>query len=168
MIDRKDDNEADTRSDPGVYFEWFRNSPEYSKCFISFKSDKKIVDEGHNEMRDLFEEMEIARQALLEFSKKNYILKYNPSNYGAENPIREYLELLEEHKSHPDRFNDVIAYDLTRYSYHQKAAKFLTNKYNIPENITEGMVQLMAIEKGLEDFDEAQVNRVEKLRNTLV
>ena len=119
-------------------------------------------------MRDLFEEMEIARQALLEFSKKNYILKYNPSNYGAENPIHEYLELLEEHKSHPDRFDEVTAYDELRYSYHQKAAKFLTSKYNIPENITEGMVQLMAIEKGLENYDAAQENRVEKLRKTLI
>lgn len=167
MVDRKE-NEANQNSDPAAYFHEFRKSPEYSKRFTSFKSDKKIVDELPDEMRDLFEKMEIARQALLEFSKSSYLLKYNSVNYCVNNPIHEYLELLEEHKSHPDRFDDVLAYDDLRYSYHQKAATFLTSKYNIPEKITEGMIQLMAIEKNLEDYDVAQENRVEKLKKTLI
>lgn len=154
-------------SNPKEYFGKFRESGEYARRFQLFKSGKNFTEEYLGETRDEFEKMETARLALVEFSKNQGIVKYDHILYEKNNPISDYLRLLDDQKKHPDRFDDVVAYDKVRFGLHQDATRYIATKFNIPEKIAEGIVQLMAINKGLESYGVAEQDRIERIKTTI-
>lgn len=152
--------------DPDVYLNRFRNSNEYIIAFDKFKNGKVYVEEYENEMRDLFEDSENARQEMIRFARTGPMLKYDVVLHSANNPLLAYFGLLKDYRVHPDR-HDAISYDSLRAQYHDSATNYIKEKFRIPKALSVGMVQLMAIDKGLESFGLVEESRLKRLANSL-
>ncbi|HOX95936.1 MAG TPA: hypothetical protein PLI45_01005 [Candidatus Woesebacteria bacterium] len=167
-------NEIDNNKvfiDPVEYVENFRQSEQYKKGFANFKSGKTYSEDYPYEMRDLFESDEKARLCLIHFAEdEDVMLDYKKNIYSGNsseiNPLDEYFSLLKHHVTHQDQY-DAIGYDQLRGSYHDRARNYIMKKFNIARDISIGLVQIMAIKKGLESFGLAKENRYNALARTL-
>jgi|WetSurMetagenome_2_1015567.scaffolds.fasta_scaffold41789_2 hypothetical protein len=167
-----DNNENEERkpiTNPVVYLKKFREDELYQKAFVNFKSGKSFTEEYPDEMRDLFEDNEKGRQALIQFARNGTMLVYERSLYSnakENNPIDDYFSLIKDYRHHPENY-DALGYDTTRGSYHDRATKFISEKFNLPKTLSIGMVQIMAINKGLESFGQASNDRIQAISRTL-
>ena len=165
----KVEKETEIVSNPLVYLDKFRNSQVYSEAFDKFKSGKTFTEEFPGEMQLAFEKLDNCRQTLIQFAKDGTMLEYEKTNYSetrVNNPIDDYFSVLKEHSIHSERF-DAVSYDKYRGEYHDNATDFVYKKLNISRMLAVGIVQIMAIEKGLESFGLIEQDRIKSIARTL-
>jgi AAA15 family ATPase/GTPase len=157
-------------SDIKTYMDGFKNSSEYKESFNKYYEGKNLAsDITEEELIETFDASENARQSLIAYARNNNILlKYDPDQYSDEfrENFKEYTNLLREIRKGRilDR-DSIISIDQMRSTYHMQSAKSLVRQgITGSSKIARGIVEILVIERGLENFSNVEISESEKLR----
>jgi hypothetical protein len=165
-----DDEVVKRVSDVKNYVDDFKNSPEYKESFNKYYEGKNLAsDITEEELTETFDASENARQSLIAYARNNNILlKYDPDQYSNEfrENFKEYTNLLREIRKGLILGRDsIISIDQMRSTYHMHSAQSLVKQgITGSSKIARGIVEILIIEKGLENFSNVEISESEKLK----
>lgn len=148
-------------TDPRAYVYTFFQSDTYQNAYNRFYSGKRIdPDVTDEDMHRVFWENEKCRQALMEYAfKSQACLSYYPNYYSGRTneAVATYFDHLAAVKK--GDFENTpqgrTAADRLRTNYHNDVADNLSRDIGVSTKIGGGLVQIMSIEKGLENWNAA-------------
>lgn len=173
--DETQKDEVTKLTNPIKFLSNFRSSSYYKKAYDDFIKGKTFDSDVTNEEKlETFESVEAARQSLMEYAENtNSILKFSPSEY-----TKDFCKNFYEYKKHMEEIREqnftsdrdaIIALDQVRSNLHMEAAlELVRQSLTKSTKLARGLVEIMIIEKGLENFSNARVSENERLRSQLM
>lgn len=154
-------NQENYPTDPFKYIEDFRSSKEYETAYeIFFRGKTPDDDVTEQEKRNAFEGDEKARKALIDYARNSDSLGYDRNKYSDEfnDCLKTYHEHIEEYDIFQENYNLSI-YDELRGTYHNNAATILEKDLKIPHILAIGIVQLLTVSSGVENWSNSELDR---------
>jgi hypothetical protein len=165
--------------DPKFLMDSFRQSLQYTESYNErWAKLKPSPETTEEEKRQIFEQTESAKGALIDFSKSNLKFKYNPQKYDPETheAIETYIWTVNgliKAVSSPtgDREMDkdiILSADQYRSVKHTELARmFVKNGFTSTVELGRVLARLILIDKGLDNFENASISDEERLRRML-
>lgn len=165
--------------DPKIFMDSFRQSETYNLAYRERMSrlnpSSQVTEE---DLKQAFEQSETAKGALLEFSKNNLRLKYNPERYDAETheaietyiwTVRGLMKAISSQSGDREMDKDaILSADQYRSVKHTEVARiFQKNGYTGSVELGRVLARLILIDKNLDNYDNASISDEERLRRMM-